>query len=135
MAPQVSGYWTSTPHTLASSVNAEGFCTFTAMPRAAPRAFTTSIVCGWQWSATRNVARPSRAACTSCIASAAAVASSSSEALATGSAVRSATTVWKLSRASSRPCAISAWYGVYAVYQPGFSSTFRWITAGTCVVE
>jgi hypothetical protein len=44
-----------------------------------------------------------------CIASAAAVASSSSEALAIGQPVRSLTIVWKLSSASSRPCAISAW--------------------------
>ena len=43
------------------------------------------------------------------IASAAAVASSSSEALATSRPVRSDTIVWKLSSASSRPCAISAW--------------------------
>jgi len=44
--------------------------------------------------------------------------------------VRSRTTVWKLSSASRRPCAISAWYGVYGVYQDGFSSTFRRITLG-----
>ena len=42
------------------------------------------------------------------IASAAAVASSSSEALEISMPVRSVTTVWKLSRLSSRPCAISA---------------------------
>ena len=47
-----------------------------------------------------------------CIASAAAVASSSREAFATASPVRSDTIVWKLSSASSRPWAISAWYGV-----------------------
>ena len=28
---------------------------------------------------------------------------------------------------------ISGWYGVYAVYQLGFSSTLRWITAGVTV--
>ena len=43
------------------------------------------------------------------------------------------TIVWKFSSASSRPCAISAWYGVYAVYQPGFSRMFRWITGGVSV--
>ncbi len=43
------------------------------------------------------------------IASAAAVASSSSELFASGSPVKSATIVWKFSSASSRPCAISAW--------------------------
>ena len=65
------------------------------------------------------------------IASAAAVPSSSSEALASGRPVRSATMVWKLSRASRRPCEISAWYGVYCVYQPGFSRILRWMIAGT----
>ena len=46
------------------------------------------------------------------IASAAAVASSSSEALAISSPVRSLTRVWKFSIASSRPWLISGWYGV-----------------------
>ena len=46
------------------------------------------------------------------MASAAAVASSSSEAFAVGSPVRSSTIVWKLSSASSRPWLISGWYGV-----------------------
>src|SRR4051812_49485794 len=64
------------------------------------------------------------------IASAAAVPSSSSDAFAISSPVRSITIVWKFNSASSRPCEISGWYGVYAVYQPGFSSTFRLITAG-----
>ena len=70
----------------------------------------------------------------SVIASAAAVASSSSDALATSMPVRSLTAVWKVSSASRRPWAISAWYGVYGVYQPGFSSTMRWMTAGVCVL-
>ena len=69
----------------------------------------------------------------SAMASAAAVASSSSEAFATGNAVRSSITVWKLSSASSRPWLISGWYGVYAVYQAGFSSTLRRMTAGVMV--
>ncbi len=42
-------------------------------------------------------------------------------------------TVWKLSSASSRPCEISGWYGVYAVYQLGSSSTLRRITPGVIV--
>ena len=46
------------------------------------------------------------------IASAAAVASSSIEAFATSMPVRSSTICWKLSRASSLPWLISAWYGV-----------------------
>ena len=45
----------------------------------------------------------------SVIASAAAVASSSMEALAMSSPVRSETAVWKFSRASRRPCEISGW--------------------------
>ena len=67
------------------------------------------------------------------IASAAAVPSSSSDADAISIPVRSLTIVWKLSSDSSRPCAISAWYGVYGVYQPGFSNTLRRITAGVWV--
>ena len=74
-----------------------------------------------------------RAGAHSVIASAAAVASSSSEAFARSSPVRSATIVWKFSSASSRPCEISGWYGVYAVYQAGFSSTLRRITGGVIV--
>ena len=61
------------------------------------------------------------------------MASSSSDAFAIGIPVRSLTIVWKFSSDSSRPCAISAWYGVYGVYQPGFSMTFRRITAGVIV--
>ena len=69
------------------------------------RVLTTAIVCGWQPSATKKVRafvlrrdRRQRV-----IASAAAVASSSSEALAHSSPVRSRIRVWKLSSASSRP--------------------------------
>ena len=62
-----------------------------------------------------------------------AVPSSSMEALAVPMPVRSQTIVWKLMRASSRPCEISGWYGVYAVYQLGFSSTLRLMTAGVTV--
>jgi hypothetical protein len=46
------------------------------------------------------------------MASAAAVASSSSEALAIGRPVRSLIRVWKFSSASRRPWEISGWYGV-----------------------
>ncbi len=48
-------------------------------------------------------------------ASATAVDSSSIEAFAVSRPVRSETIVWKLSSASSLPCEISGWYGVYAV--------------------
>ena len=66
-------------------------------------------------------------------ASATAVPSSSSEAFAVSSPVRSDTMVWKFKRASRRPWLISGWYGVYAVYQAGLSSTFRLITPGVIV--
>ena len=46
------------------------------------------------------------------MASAAAVASSSIEALAISVPVRSVTIVWKVMSASSRPWEISGWYGV-----------------------
>ena len=69
----------------------------------------------------------------SVIASAAALDSSSRLAPAVWRPVRSATIVWKVSNASSRPWLISGWYGVYAVYQPGFSRTLRRITGGVCV--
>ena len=68
--------------------------------------------------------------CASVIASAAAVASSSIDAFAIAMPVRSHTIVWKLTSASSRPCEISGWYGVYAVYHAGLSRTLRWMTAG-----
>src|SRR5206468_2485527 len=80
------------------------------------RVRTTASVWGWHSWAAKNTLRPAPAiARHMCIASAAAVASSSRDAPARGRPVRSATTVWKLIRASSRPWAISAWYGVYAV--------------------
>ena len=47
--------------------------------------------------------------------------------------VMSATNVWKLSNASSRPCEISGWYGVYAVYHAGFWKTLRSTTPGVYV--
>jgi hypothetical protein len=104
------------------------------MPRGSARVRTTSTVCGWQSASTKNVAPAfwlTRRH--SVIASAAAVASSSSDAFATSMPVRSLTIVWKFSNASSRPCEISGWYGVYAVYQAGFSSTLRRITGGVIV--
>ena len=69
------------------------------------------------------------------MASAAAVPSSSSDAFAISRPVRSMTAVWKFRSASSRPWAISAWYGVYCVYHPGFSRTLRWMTPGVMVPE
>ena len=83
------------------------------MPSGSARVSTTSITCGWHSASTKKVLPATldrRRA--SVIASAAAVASSSSDALARSSPVRSATIVWKLSSASSRPWEISGWYGV-----------------------
>ena len=83
------------------------------MPIASARVRSTSIVCGSASASTTNgpvalrLARRTRV-----IASAAAVASSSSEELDVASPARSLTTVWKLSSASSRPWEISGWYGV-----------------------
>ena len=72
-----------------------------------------SIVCGWQASETKKVrcseAPPSLSRWHIIMASAAAVPSSSMEAFAISSPVRSQTIVWKLRRASRRPCDISAW--------------------------
>ena len=71
------------------------------------------MVCGSASASTTNgpdaLRLPRR---TSVIASAAAVPSSSREALAVGRPVRSPITVWKLRSASSRPWEISGWYGV-----------------------
>ncbi|MNN70604.1 hypothetical protein D3C81_1864710 [compost metagenome] len=82
----------------------------TSMSSGAARVWMTSTVCGWVSPATRkrrlvdSVMRSAKV-----MASAAAVASSSSEALAMGMAVRSQTMVWKLISASRRPWEISGW--------------------------
>ena len=92
------------------------------------------MVCGWQSESTKNTGEsdfPARRAIV--LASAAAVPSSSSDALASGRPVRSLTRVWKLSRACRRPCEISGWYGVYDVYQAGFSMMLRSTTGGVAV--
>ncbi len=104
------------------------------MPSGCARVRTTSMTCGWQSPAT-TMAWPRALTLrrASVIASAAAVASSSIEALATAMPVSSQTRVWKLTSASRRPWLISAWYGVYAVYQAGFSSTLRRMTGGVSV--
>ena len=70
--------------------------TSTSKPIGSARPFTTSIVCGWQSAATRKRSAPFflLTRWSIAIASAAAVASSSSEAFATGRPVRSETAVW-----------------------------------------
>ena len=83
------------------------------MPIASARVRTTSMVCGSESASTTKGPDALRfARRTSVIASAAAVPSSRSEEFEVGRPARSATTVWKLMRASSRPWEISGWYGV-----------------------
>jgi hypothetical protein len=87
--------------------------TTTSIPIAPARVRTTSMVCGNASASTTNGPVAVRLARrTNVIASAAAVPSSSRLALAVGNPVRSPITVWKFSRASSRPWEISGWYGV-----------------------
>ncbi len=103
-------------------------------PSPEARVLRTSIVCGWQSEATKKSIRLLLCcAMHIAMASAAAVPSSSNEAPAMGSAVRSQIIVWKLRRASSLPCDSSAWYGVYWVYQHGFSTTVLRMTVGVTV--
>ena len=117
--------------------NVAVFPNTTLIPRAWARVCKTAIVWGWQASSTKKVA-PSPLRLTLSVmamASAAAVPSSRRDALAISRPVRSDTAVWKLSSASSRPCDISAWYGVYEVYQPGFSKMLRRMTGGVMQSE
>ena len=73
------------------------------------RAASPARVCGRHRESARKMLPFPAARRVSVMASAAAVASSSREAPATPSPVRSATMVWKFSSASSRPCEISGW--------------------------
>ncbi len=82
------------------------------MPSGAARVASTASACGRQRESARNTLPVRAARRARVIASAAAVASSSREAPATASPVRSSTMVWKFSSASSRPWEISGWYGV-----------------------
>ena len=80
------------------------------MPSGAARVASTAAVCAYTSTSTASrwdLLLPAR--CISVIASAAAVPSSSIDALDTSRPVRSQTMVWKLSRASSRPWLISGW--------------------------
>ena len=84
-----------------------------SMPSGSARVARIAAV--WRYTSASTASRfdgPRTARCISVIASAAAVPSSSIEALATSSPVRSATIVWKFSSASRRPWLISGWYGV-----------------------
>ena len=71
-----------------------GLPVMTCIPNPSARVFTTAIVCGWQSSATKNLAFFCRATLKHiAIASAAAVASSSSDAPANGKPTKSLTIV------------------------------------------
>ena len=131
-APLEPGYCSSTPNSPSRRAGPSPGRRPRPRCRAArPGSATTAIVCGWQSRSTKNVSPAFGASRWHiAIASAAAVASSSSDALARSIPVRSATIVWKFRSTSSRPCEISGWYGVYAVYQAGFSSTLRRMTPG-----
>ncbi|OIQ70965.1 hypothetical protein GALL_474180 [mine drainage metagenome] len=83
------------------------------MPSGSARVRMTASVCGSTSLSTKKVVDLDLATrIASVMASAAAVASSSIDALAMGIAVRSMIMVWKLTSASMRPWLISAWYGV-----------------------
>ena len=104
------------------------------MPNADARVASSALVCGNASASTTNTGDFTfEARRASSIPSATAVDSSSIDEFAVVSPVRSATIVWKLISASKRPCEISGWYGVYAVYQDGFSRTLRWMTLGVIV--
>ena len=81
-----------------------------SMPCGMARVVITAKVCGKMFSSTKTTLAPAfcwvreRRAYIMVTASAAAVASSSSEQLASGIAVRSQTAVWKFINASSIPC-------------------------------
>jgi deoxyinosine 3'endonuclease (endonuclease V) len=110
-APSVAGYCTSTPSVGLAKSYVAASPTTTRTPLGLARARTTSMVCGWQVREMKKV-RAFSLGCTArhrFMASAAAVPSSSIEALAMAMPVRSQTSVWKLRIASRRPCEISAW--------------------------
>lgn len=116
-APEAPGYWSSTPKTPRSAISAgmpsDRSATTTSTPIGSARVSITAMVWGRASASIRKtppLTLPTRRA--SDMASAAAVPSSSREAPEVGRPVRSATTVWKFSSASRRPCEISGWYGV-----------------------
>ena len=112
-APDDPGYASRTPKHSWAPRSVSGSPTTSFTPSGSARVCNTSMTCGWQSASTKNVSpgtldrRRARV-----IASAAAVASSSSDALAMSIPVSSATTVWKFNNASRRPWEISGWYGV-----------------------
>ena len=108
-SPEAPGLASTAPN-ISPGRSVAGSPTTTSMPIGSARVAMTAMVWGLQSASTKNtVESPFTARRAMVMASAAAVPSSSSEALASGSPVRSDTSVWKFSRASSRPCEISGW--------------------------
>ncbi len=109
MYPCVPGYWKIAPKTVLGS-RSTGSPTTISIPSGSARVRMTARLCGWHsWSTKKARAFDLAWRWAMVIASAAAVASSSSDELAMSIAVRSVTSVWKFSIASSRPWLISGW--------------------------
>ncbi len=113
-SPVLPGYCRTTAKGLAAVIPATspGAKSSSTIPCAARRVASTARLCGWRSAATATrspsrASRAGRAARAMCTASAIAVASSSSEALAISMPESSMIRVWKASRSSSLPCAIS----------------------------
>ncbi len=110
--PPEPGCDTSTPN-VPSGRGPAGSASTTRIPNGSARVSITAWVCSWvSGSTTKTSPALPLARCSRAMASAAAVASSSIEALAISVPVRSVTIVWNVISASRRPCEISGWYGV-----------------------
>ena len=93
--PWVPGYWKTAPKTAAGSRSRSGSPITSSMPSGRARVFITAMFCGWQFSSMKKAGAFDFATLRAMvIASAAADASSRSEALAISRPVRSATIVW-----------------------------------------
>ncbi len=111
MRPLAPGSWMTTPKTSSNpGTPAVGSRSTSSIPTAAALVSRTARLWANRSESTRRRLPGTRLARReSNIASATAVASSSMDAPATGSPLRSATIVWKLSSASRRPWEISGW--------------------------
>jgi hypothetical protein len=109
--PEAPGYCTNTPNSSSGSVAPCAKSSSTSStPTTEARARSTAFVCGIASASTAKtfeVDFDARRATS--MPSTTAVGSSSIEAFAVASPVRSVTIVWKLMSASSRPCEISGW--------------------------
>ena len=110
MAPEEPGYAKTAPNTAVGSRSEAGSPTTRSMPSGSALVRITWIVWGWQSASTKNAEADDLVDLRAiAMASAAAVPSSSIDAFAMSSPQRSATMVWKLTIASSRPWLISGW--------------------------